>query len=146
MVAIAIQATRSKWALTTTGSTVGAVAARLVASTEFASMKLLAMQRKHREARGYLGCCKVLISASLCLSAGGNLKNFIKTKVFLRNRATGQYYTGSTGWSEDSSVAHNFDTVQSAATFATTESLAGLEVVVRDNFGCDMILPLRGEA
>jgi hypothetical protein len=64
-------------------------------------------------------------------------------KVFLRNRETGQFYAGSNGWSEDGSVARNFDTVESAATFAKTERLAGLEVVVRDKTGCDMILPLR---
>jgi hypothetical protein len=67
-------------------------------------------------------------------------------KVFLRNRETGQFYTGPSGWSEDSSLAHDFDTVVSATTFAKAERLAGLEVLVRDKFGCDMILPLREEA
>jgi len=43
-------------------------------------------------------------------------------------------------------VAHNFDTVESATTFAKTEMLAGLEVLVRDKFGHDMILPLREQA
>ena len=40
-------------------------------------------------------------------------------------------------------MAHNFDTVESASTFAKTERLSGMEVLVRDKFGCDMILPLR---
>jgi len=64
-------------------------------------------------------------------------------KVFLRNRETGQFYTGPSGWSEDSSVARDFDTVERATKFAKTERLTGLEVVVRDKLGCDMILPLR---
>jgi hypothetical protein len=108
-------------------------------------MKSPSPQRKHSEAKGRLSCRKALISVSLCLLAVGNLKNFIMTKVFLRNRATGQYYTGSTGWSGNSSVAHDFDTVQSATKFAKTERLSGMEVVVRDNSGCDLILPLRQE-
>jgi hypothetical protein len=66
-------------------------------------------------------------------------------KVFLRNRETGQFYTGPSGWSEDSYVAHDFDTVESATTFAKTERLAGVEVVVRDKTGFDMILPVRSE-
>jgi hypothetical protein len=41
-------------------------------------------------------------------------------------------------------VAHDFDTVQSAAHFARTERLAGMEVVLRDGDpACDLILPLR---
>jgi hypothetical protein len=64
-------------------------------------------------------------------------------KVFLRNRETRQFYTGPSGWSEDISVAHNFDAVESATMFAKTERLAGMEVVVRDKLGCDMILLLR---
>jgi len=107
-------------------------------------MKALAPERS--EARGCLSCRKALIWCSLCLLAGGNLKNFIKTRVFLRNRATGQYYTGSTGWSGNSSVAQDFDTVESATQFAETERLSGLEVVVRDKFGHDMILPLKPPA
>ena len=67
-------------------------------------------------------------------------------KVFLRNRETGYYYAVSNGWSEDSSVAHDFDTVEIATNFAKTERLAGLEVVVRDNSGPDLILPLRPPA
>jgi len=67
-------------------------------------------------------------------------------KVLLRNRETGQYYAGSNGWSGDSSGAPDFDTVESATEFAKTERLAGLEVLVRDNFGYEMILPLREEA
>ena len=43
-------------------------------------------------------------------------------------------------------MAHDFDTVQSATTFAKTERLAGMEVLVRDNFGSDLILPLRQQA
>jgi hypothetical protein len=111
-----------------------------------ASMKSPSPQRKHSEKRGCLSCRKALNCVSLCLSAGGNPKNFIKTKVFLRNRATGQYYTGSTGWSGNSSAAHDFDAVESATRFAKTERLSGMEVLVRDNFGCDLILPLSGES
>lgn len=84
-----------------------------------------------------------------CIYTGrgdGNMKGLMKMKVFLRNRETGQFYTGPTGWSEDNSVAHDFDTVEIATTFAKTERLAGLEVVVRDKTGCDMILPLREQA
>ena len=40
-------------------------------------------------------------------------------------------------------MAHNFDAVESATMFAKTERLAGMEVVVRDKLGCDMILLLR---
>jgi hypothetical protein len=36
--------------------------------------------------------------------------------------------------------------VEIAATFARTERLAGLDVVVRDNSGLDLILPLREHA
>ena len=67
-------------------------------------------------------------------------------KVFLRNRETGQFYTGPNGWSGNSSVAHDFDAVKIAATFARTERLAGLDVVVHDNSGPDFILPLRPPA
>ena len=69
-----------------------------------------------------------------------------KMKVFLRNREMGQFYTVPSRWSEDGSVAHNFDTVESATTFAKLERLAGVEVVVRDNSGPDLILPLRPPA
>jgi hypothetical protein len=110
------------------------------------SMMLLAPQRKHSEARGFLSCHEARILVSLCLSAGGNLKGLMKAKVFLRNRATGQYYTRSTGWSGDSFVANDFDTVESATHFARTERLAGMEVVLRyDDSVCGLVLPLRQE-
>jgi hypothetical protein len=65
-------------------------------------------------------------------------------KVFLRNGETRQYYAGSNGWSASSSVAHDFETVESAAQFAQTQRLSGTEVVLRsDDSGCDSILPLR---
>ena len=69
------------------------------------------------------------------------------SKVFLRKRETAQYYAGSNGWSGSSSVAHDFETVESATQFAKTEGLAGMEVVLRyDDTGCDLILPLRSPA
>ena len=71
----------------------------------------------------------------------------MKAQAFLRNRETGQYYAGSNGWSGSSSVAHDFETVESAAQLARNRGLAGIEVVVRfDNPGCDLVLPLRQEA
>jgi hypothetical protein len=67
--------------------------------------------------------------------------------VFLRHRESGQYYAGSNGWSGSSSVAHDFETMESAAQLARNRGLAGIEVVVRfDNPGCDLVLPLRQEA
>jgi hypothetical protein len=43
-------------------------------------------------------------------------------------------------------VAHDFDAVEDAIQFAKLERLADLEVVVRDNSGPDLILPLRPPA
>ena len=75
-------------------------------------------------------------------SADDNMKSLTKTKVFLRNRETGQYYAGSNLWSGNSSVAHDFETVDSAAHLARTQRLAGLEVVLRDHDpACDLVLP-----
>ena len=75
------------------------------------------------------------------------MKSLLKTKVFLRHRESGQYYAGSNGWSGSSSVAHDFETMESAAQLARNRGLAGIEVVVRfDNPGCDLVLPLRQEA
>lgn len=82
-----------------------------------------------------------------CRSLDGNLKGLMRAKVLLRNRETGQFYAGSNGWSGHTSVAHDFDTVESATHFARTERLAGMEVVLRsDDTGCDLILPLRQQA
>ena len=70
----------------------------------------------------------------------------MNSKVFLRNWKTGQYYAGSNGWSGQASVAHDFDTAESAIELARTHTLEGMEVVVR--FGhpdYDLILPLRLE-
>ena len=64
-------------------------------------------------------------------------------KVFLRNRETGQYFAGSTGWSGDGSVTHDFDTLESATQFAKTGWPAGMEGVLRyDDPICDLVLPL----
>ena len=80
----------------------------------------------------------------LCQSAGGILKGEVKTKVFLRNRATGQFYAGLNVWSGSASVAHEFDTVENASRLARKRGLAGMEVVVRgDGSDGDLILPLR---
>ena len=76
-----------------------------------------------------------------------NLKGFMRKKVFLRCRGTGQYYAWANVWSGSSSVAHEFDTVESAAQLARNRGLAGMEVVVRDDDpDSDLILPLRKEA
>jgi hypothetical protein len=78
---------------------------------------------------------------------GYNLKGLMKKKVFLRCRGTGQYYAWANVWSGVASVAHEFDTVESAAELARNRGFAGMEVVVRDDDpACDLILPLRKEA
>jgi hypothetical protein len=70
----------------------------------------------------------------------------MESKVFLRNRDTGQYYAGANGWSASLSAAHDFDTVEAAVQFARTQRLAGMEVVLHyDNPVCDLVLPLRQE-
>jgi hypothetical protein len=107
-------------------------------------MKLLLPLSKQREAEAFLTCREARLLVSLYWPANGNLKDLMKAKVFLRNRETGHYYTGSTGWSGNGSVAHDFDAVESATQFAKTERLAGMEVVLRyDDPVCDLILPLR---
>jgi len=64
-------------------------------------------------------------------------------KVFLRNRETGQYCAGSNGWSAKSSMAQDFETINSATQFARTQKLTGMEVVLRyDDPACDLVLPL----
>ena len=84
---------------------------------------------------------------SLFQSTGCNLKGLMKTKVFLRCRGTGQYYAWANVWSDNTSVAHEFDTVESAAQVARIRGLAGMEVVVRDgDHSRDLILPLRQQA
>ena len=107
------------------------------------AMKLLTPSRKQIEAKDFLTCREARLLLDSCPSGDDNKESLTKIKVLLRNRETGQYYTGSNGWNGDSSVAHDFDTVESAIKFAKTERLAGLEVLVRDNFGHEMILPLR---
>ena len=83
---------------------------------------------------------------NLCRSADRNMKSLAKTKVFLRNRETGQYYAGSKLWSGSSSVAHDFETVDGAAHLARTQRLAGLEVVLRDgDHARDLVLPFGQE-
>jgi hypothetical protein len=69
----------------------------------------------------------------------------MNAKVFLRNRSTAHYYTRSTGWSGNSSVAHDFDAVEDANYFARTERFVGMDVVLHydDDPSCDLILPLR---
>jgi hypothetical protein len=66
-----------------------------------------------------------------CRSANANLKGSMNTNVLLRNRETGHYYAGASGRHGDSSVAHDFEKVESATQFARTDGLAGMEVVVR---------------
>jgi 1,4-alpha-glucan branching enzyme len=72
------------------------------------------------------------------------MKSFTNTRVFLRNRDTRQYCTASAGLSGDSSVAHDFETVENAIELARTQRLGDMEVVLRsDDPACDLILPLR---
>lgn len=75
------------------------------------------------------------------------MKSLTKTKVFLRNRETGQYYAGSNLWSGSNSVAYDFETVESAAQLARNRGIAGIEVVVRDDDApaCDLVLPFTQE-
>jgi hypothetical protein len=71
----------------------------------------------------------------------------MKMKVFLRNREMGQYYAGSNGWSGNTSVTHDFETVESAVELARSQKFADMEVVLRyDDPACDLVLPLRQEA
>lgn len=74
------------------------------------------------------------------------MKSVTNAKVFLRSRDKGQYYAGSNGWSGNTSVAHDFSTVESAVELARTQRLADMEVVLRyDDPACDLVLPLRQE-
>ena len=99
------------------------------------------------KAEDYLVCREAGLWVSLYQSTGGNLKGLMKTKVFLRCRGTGQYYAWANVWSDKTSVAHEFDTVESAAQVARKRGLAGMEVVVReDDPPCDLVLPLRQQA
>ena len=67
-------------------------------------------------------------------------------KVFLRNRETGQYYAGPNGWSGNSSVAHDFETVESAVELARTQRIADMEVLLHcDKPAYDLVLPLKQE-
>jgi hypothetical protein len=68
-------------------------------------------------------------------------------KVFLRHRETNHYYAGSIGWSGNTSVAHDFETVESAIQLSRAQNLADMEVVLRyEDPACDLVLPLRLEA
>jgi hypothetical protein len=79
-------------------------------------------------------------------AAGGNLKGLLKMQVFLRNRETRQHYSGSNGWSGNISLAHNFETVESAVELARTQRIADMEVVLHyDGPDCDLVLPLKQE-
>jgi hypothetical protein len=74
------------------------------------------------------------------------LKGSMKKKVFLRCRGTGQYYAWANVWSGSTTVAHEFDTVESAATTALNRGLAGMEVVVRNGDpASDQVLPVKQE-
>ena len=71
------------------------------------------------------------------------MKALTKTKVFLRNRETGQSSEVSSGWTAISFLAHNFDTVESAVKFARTQGLVDMEVVLRsDDFACNLVVPV----
>jgi hypothetical protein len=99
------------------------------------------------QAEDYLTCRVAGLLVSVYQSRGGNLKGLMKTKVFLRCRGTGQYYAWANVWSDNTSVAHEFDTVEGAAMVARIRGLAGMEVVVHeDDPPCDLVLPLRQPA
>ena len=118
-----------------------------MATTVPISMKSLMPLRKRIEAKDFCTCREARHLVSLCRSTDGNLKGLMKAKVFLRNRGTGQYYTGLTGWSGNGSMAHDFDTVESATLFAKIERFACMEVVLHyDDPVCDLILSLRESA
>jgi hypothetical protein len=107
------------------------------------SMKSLVALSNNGGAEPFSSCGEARLLLGSCPAGNDNTESLAMMKVFLRNRETGQFYTGPNGWSGNSSVAHDFDAVEIAATFARTERLAGLDVVVRDNSGLDLILPLR---
>jgi hypothetical protein len=70
----------------------------------------------------------------------------MKARAFLRNRETGQYYSGANACSGNGSEAHDFETVESAIEFARTQKLADMEVVLHyEDPACDLVLPLRQE-
>src|ERR1039457_4747102 len=108
-----------------------------MAATVPASMQSLVSLRRRSEARAFYDLSGGLALLNSCRSVDSNLKGLMRARVLLRNRETGQFYAGSNGWSGNSSVAHDFDAVESATQFAKTERFAGLEVVVRDKFGHD---------
>ncbi len=54
-----------------------------------------------------------------------------------------QYYAGKTGWSGNSSVAHDFATVERASKFANSQQLADMEIVLHyDDPICELVLPV----
>jgi hypothetical protein len=119
---------------------------RALAATAPTSMKLLLPLSKQREAEAFLTCREARLLVSLYRPANGNLKDAMNSKVLLRNRETGQYYAGTNGWTGNASLAHDFETVESAVQLAQTQRLPGMEAVLRyDNPGCDLILPVRQE-
>src|SRR5664279_1124087 len=110
-------------------------------------MKSLVPSRRSGEASKFSCCGKARLLVRLCRSAGGNLKNLMNAKVFLRNRETGQYYAGPNGWSGNTSVVHEFETVEIAIELARTQRLVDMEVVLRDHDpACDLILSLKPRA
>ena len=79
-------------------------------------------------------------------AADRSVKSLMNFKVFLRNLETGQYYAGSNGWSGNTSVAREFDNVESAIELARTQRLADMEVMLHyDDPACDLVLPLKQE-
>jgi hypothetical protein len=65
-------------------------------------------------------------------------------RVLLRNRETGQYYAGPSGWIKNCDATHCFDNVEDAVQSGRTQKLAGVEVVLRyEDPACDLVLPLR---
>ena len=71
------------------------------------------------------------------------MTRLLKMKVLLRSRQTGCYYAGPNEWSAKSSVAHDFEEVQSAIRFVRTQKLSGMEAVLSyDDPACDLVLPL----
>ena len=72
------------------------------------------------------------------------MKTLMKTKVFLRNRQTGQCYVGPNGRGWNGASAHDFGTVENAVELARTQKLTDMEVVLHyDDPARDLVLPVR---
>ncbi len=72
------------------------------------------------------------------------MKTLMRTKVFLRNRQTGQCYVGPNGLGWNGASAHDFGTVENAVELARTQKFTDMEVVLHyDAPARDLVLPVR---